>query len=1032
MSRDSFGTIARKRALAALLLAGMLWPTSPVLAGGQGTTLPAVPLPVRETELRIASETTMVCVDAPASACLALYLDASTGSTNDDGGTFRSTACPGSGACRPDYIPGAELTGELIVDWPITRTPPDPDPGIDPGLSCGSPPWYKFCYSGHIQFNVTAPGVSVSNPVYEYVRAGECDCFDNPADEQTIGGSAIDGQNYWVPRNVGASCDIALEYSSRIPREQLVAIGQQAFPSLLCDADAEGACSIHPVPVLVEPDGSLTKGCGTAPSNTFLIRFARSNLPLSFVRKPLANQPRDAGDLNGDGQAELVYSDSASVGINDGNNLFTPGASGIPAANLAGSAMADWTDDGDLDLLRPSGGTRVYPGNGDGTFDDAGSFLAGAVTGGSLGTRDLNADDLPDAVSSDSTGARVVWNQTAGPVSPSEEAVSMSVQSLVDFDSDTDPDLLGVQPGSPTPIDWAANSGPGSFAVQNAIDITTGTDELVELLGQDLVDNLECDPYASSCCSENATAGCDDTACEDIVCNELGEFQCCSFEWDSDCRNMALERCGACMDPATPDCCTPHGGMGCEVQSCEDIVCELDSSCCNSGWTEDCAGLARGWCKECHNYNVVCLADVVDVDAADVDGDGDADLCVSVHVDLALLHPNQDRDAEAGYLACIPNLQVDAPQSSSGLPLFDTATAPWQVLGPAPTDEDFNGNGVSGQFELVDLDDDDDPDAVGVGFWYRNEAGSFTGPHTLGEGSPTQGCGVDDLVGYWRFPGDANDSTCDNDGVVSGATPTTDIDGTPNSAYDFDGIDDYIDLGSSPILKPELPVTISAYVKHDCPMGSFCQIFANDSDPTGNYTGVSLHIWSGGEFSAQYGDGGAPASANRRSGFSSSALSPGVWHHVAVVIHGPLNFDIYIDGVEDTGVTTEGTGGPMVYGSHTARVGGRADGFFFYDGAVDELRFYRRALSADEVISLALPGAPLSPRLPIPLEKQSLDILFVTDLDSDGDADVIAAEGLWERVPQPVPEPGMLVGILSGIALLRQLSKRRCGNGEAR
>ena len=43
-----------------------------------------------------------------------------------------------------------------------------------------------------------------------------------------------------------------------------------------------------------------------------------------------------------------------SYAINDGNNLFTPGASGIPAANLAGSAMADWTDDGHVNCNNPA------------------------------------------------------------------------------------------------------------------------------------------------------------------------------------------------------------------------------------------------------------------------------------------------------------------------------------------------------------------------------------------------------------------------------------------------------------------------------------------------------------------------------------------------------------------------------------------------------------------------------------------------------------------------------------------------------
>ena len=52
---------------------------------------------------------------------------------------------------------------------------------------------------------------------------------------------------------------------------------------------------------------------------------------------------------------------------------------------------------------------------------------------------------------------------------------------------------------------------------------------------------------------------------------------------------------------------------------------------------------------------------------------------------------------------------------------------------------------------------------------------------------------TDGLVGYWGFNGNANDESGNgNDGTVNGATPTEDRFGNANSAYDFDGADDYI------------------------------------------------------------------------------------------------------------------------------------------------------------------------------------------------------------------------------------------------
>jgi hypothetical protein len=56
---------------------------------------------------------------------------------------------------------------------------------------------------------------------------------------------------------------------------------------------------------------------------------------------------------------------------------------------------------------------------------------------------------------------------------------------------------------------------------------------------------------------------------------------------------------------------------------------------------------------------------------------------------------------------------------------------------------------------------------------------------------PTNG-----LVGWWPFNGNANDESVNtNDGTVNGPILTTDRYGATDSAYNFDGVDDYIDLG---------------------------------------------------------------------------------------------------------------------------------------------------------------------------------------------------------------------------------------------
>ena len=503
-----------------------------------------------------------------------------------------------------------------------------------------------------------------------------------------------------------------------MPRDQIRSIAQQAFPTELCQPDGMGDCQFNPDPVFVEPDGSLTKGCGSAPSNTFSIRFAHPNEPLVFEKKALPDSgPRALADVDGDGALDVMASSMLTVHLNDGTNAFNPQATGLPFVGFT-LGLGDWNDDGDVDLLASSGsGPRLYPGNGTGTFDDPSSFLIATGPAGPGPIVDLNGDSLPDA----NVGSRIIWNQTGGPISPATDSIPSIESGMADLDSDSDLDILSGT-NFPERVEWAENSGPGSFPVQTAVSFPPG-DDLVPMIGQDLVDLLQCEnPYPSDCCEDHAGTGCDDMTCQLAVCAE--DANCCSFPWDESCVDLARNLCSVCVDPALPNCCSAlHGTPGCEAMGCEDIVChpEREPSCCSGTWNSLCAELADLWCLECSEYAVSCaMPNVEDVSAGDVEGDGDADLVVSVELRQDLEHPNSSPNIEPIYFLWLPNLQVDDPQASGGKPLFDPATAPWQLIGPGQR-----------EVEMVDLDGDGDPDALGEGYWYRNDGGTFSGPYGL-------------------------------------------------------------------------------------------------------------------------------------------------------------------------------------------------------------------------------------------------------------------------------------------------------------
>src|SRR5258706_16077985 len=73
------------------------------------------------------------------------------------------------------------------------------------------------------------------------------------------------------------------------------------------------------------------------------------------------------------------------------------------------------------------------------------------------------------------------------------------------------------------------------------------------------------------------------------------------------------------------------------------------------------------------------------------------------------------------------------------------------------------------------------------------------------------------LVAYYPFTGNANDASGNNNNpVFNNAALTTDRFGNSNSAYSFNGIDNYIRIPNNPSLNPTNQITICAWFKVMC------------------------------------------------------------------------------------------------------------------------------------------------------------------------------------------------------------------------
>ncbi len=202
------------------------------------------------------------------------------------------------------------------------------------------------------------------------------------------------------------------------------------------------------------------------------------------------------------------------------------------------------------------------------------------------------------------------------------------------------------------------------------------------------------------------------------------------------------------------------------------------------------------------------------------------------------------------------------------------------------------------------------------------------------------------LVAYYPFNGNANDESGNgNNGVIHGATLTTDRLGNPNSAYYFNGIDNYIDIDRNQQFSQEGKdkITVSVWINILKPAAGiicgrpFWMLHWAGDLPSKMY----FYVFDGSFYGVSV--------------LSNSAVSEG-WHHWVGVYDG-TKISIYLDGKIENSLPHTG---PITNG-HNADDPRFVIGKDYLPstlpdrwnkGSVDELRIYNRALSDSEVQQL--------------------------------------------------------------------------------
>ena len=195
------------------------------------------------------------------------------------------------------------------------------------------------------------------------------------------------------------------------------------------------------------------------------------------------------------------------------------------------------------------------------------------------------------------------------------------------------------------------------------------------------------------------------------------------------------------------------------------------------------------------------------------------------------------------------------------------------------------------------------------------------------------------LIADWDFNGDAKDKTpYSNHATVNGATLTSDRMGLTESAYNFDGVNDYIEVPAPSISTAPNLFTVTGWIKPSSSQSSrFITPASVGIDQFIQYTGSSQLIRVV----------VVPAADTSGSAISSpvNSVPVGEWTHWAVSIDDKT-VKLYINGVQ---VASQTVGHEIAGWAGHWDVGQRGNGTFWLDGVIDDLKIYNRALTASEV-----------------------------------------------------------------------------------
>ncbi|MDB4583543.1 hypothetical protein N9164_10350 [Draconibacterium sp.] len=233
-----------------------------------------------------------------------------------------------------------------------------------------------------------------------------------------------------------------------------------------------------------------------------------------------------------------------------------------------------------------------------------------------------------------------------------------------------------------------------------------------------------------------------------------------------------------------------------------------------------------------------------------------------------------------------------------------------------------------------------------ITYYFRVKAVNAVG-RSFGE-SKTFYASHEGLIAYYPFNGNANDESGNgNNGTIYGSELTTDRFGNENSAYSFDGQNDFIKASASklPIADRTISVWFYANSVENRPglLG-----YGGGGGGTSWFMGLNIHGGKSYHMSCHYG--------RNAINYYYTAPPVNLWFHWVITID-KQGTKIYINGAEKKSNSTfisntyvSGTElGIGVIANTYGRVPYTDSNVKYFNGIIDDIRIYNRALSKEEI-----------------------------------------------------------------------------------